>query len=147
MWTPCTRRGLGLLRFPLVHPLYRNELRSRAFLHRARSLVFACIPVVIAKGFYYIGGFLCTCPPSPARCNIMTFVDVVNIVHVADFVYQAGAGTWGVPAASPQQRGGWPPRFGNSVEPKVGRAAAQGQWLCNVVASWPEAFGRQTFGQ
>ena len=36
----------------------------------------------------------------------MTSVDVVNIVHFADFVYQAGAGTWGVPAASPHQRGG-----------------------------------------
>ena len=49
----------------------------------------------------------CTC----ARCFVeskdaVAFEDFVDVV---DFVDQAGAGIWGIPAASPQRRGGWSP--------------------------------------
>ena len=43
---------------------------------------------------------------SPARYNIMHFVNAADIVPFVDVVDQAGAGTWGIPAASPHQRGG-----------------------------------------
>ena len=51
--------------------------------------------------------------------------NIANVVDFEDFVDFAGAGTWGIPAASPPRRGGWAPWFGNGVEPKVGRAAFQ----------------------
>ena len=44
--------------------------------------------------------------PLSARFYMEIFVNVKDIVDFVDFVYQAGAGTWGIPAASPLWRGG-----------------------------------------
>ena len=41
-----------------------------------------------------------------ARYNSMNFVNVMVFPNIVDFVDQAGAGTWGIPAASPLRRGG-----------------------------------------
>ena len=45
-----------------------------------------------------------------ARCVnfeiVRNFEEVVDFEDFEDFVYQAGAGTWGIPAASPRKRGG-----------------------------------------
>ena len=55
---------------------------------------------------------------APARYHCATFVlvagavdvlDYVDFVGFVNFVDQAGAGIWGIPAASPQRRGGWSP--------------------------------------
>jgi hypothetical protein len=41
-----------------------------------------------------------------ARSDFADFVDFVDVVDFVAFEDQAGAGTWGIPAASPQERGG-----------------------------------------
>ena len=55
--------------------------------------------------------------------NVVDFVEVVDFVDAVNVVDQAGAGTWGIPAASPQQRGGWSPWQPRRGRPKTGRAA------------------------
>lgn len=40
-----------------------------------------------------------------ARYNNMNFVNLMVFPDIVYFVDQAGAGTWGIPAASPLRRG------------------------------------------
>lgn len=63
-----------------------------------------------AAAFFF--GLHASHAPLPARFYIEIVVNVKNIVGFVDFedfgdiVYQAGAGTWGIPAASPLRREG-----------------------------------------
>lgn len=84
---------------PFLAPcLHRSRFRSSTFSRLCGRLFFF--------------GLHASHAPLPARFYIEIVVNVKNIVGFVDFegfgdiVYQAGAGTWGIPAASPLRREG-----------------------------------------